>query len=57
MISKVNLNLKKIWPLIFFIIVVLILWNTYILFQTVKNEERKKIKLWAMAQKELIESN
>ena len=57
MISKVNLNLKKIWPLIFFIIVVFILWNTYILFQTVKNEERKKIKLWAMAQKELIESN
>ncbi len=57
MISKVNLNLKKIWPLIFFIIVSLILWNTYILFQTVKNEERKKIKLWAMAQKELIESN
>ena len=57
MISKVNLNLKKIWPLIFFIVVVFILWNTYILFQTVKNEERKKIKLWAMAQKELIESN
>ena len=57
MISKVNLNLKKIWPLIFFIIVVFILWNTYILFQTVKDEERKKIKLWAMAQKELIESN
>ena len=57
MISKLNLNLKKIWPLIFFIIVSLILWNTYILFQTVKNEERKKIKLWAMAQKELIESN
>ena len=57
MISKVNLSLKKIWPLIFFIIVAFILWNTYILFQTVKNEERKKIKLWAMAQKELIESN
>ena len=57
MISKVNLNLKKIWPLILFIVVVFILWNTYILFQTVKNEERKKIKLWAMAQKELIESN
>lgn len=57
MISKVNLNLKKIWPLIFFIIVASILWNTYILFQTVKNEERKKIKLWAMAQEELIESN
>ncbi len=51
------MNLKKIWPVIFFIIVAFILWNTYILFQTVKNEERKKIKLWAMAQKELIQSN
>tara|TARA_Y100000768_G_scaffold272401_1_gene208425 strand:+ start:2660 stop:3823 length:1164 start_codon:yes stop_codon:yes gene_type:complete len=57
MISKININLKKIWPVIFFIIVTFILWNTYILFQTVKNEERKKIKLWAMAQKELIQSN
>ena len=57
MISKINMNLKKIWPVIFFIIVAFILWNTYILFQTVKNEERKKIKLWAMAQKELIQSN
>ena len=57
MISKINMNLKKFWPIIFFIIVAFILWNTYILFQTVKNEERKKIKLWAMAQKELIQSN
>jgi len=51
------MNLKKFWPIIFFIVVAFILWNTYILFQTVKNEERKKIKLWAMAQKELIQSN
>ena len=57
MISKINMNLKKFWPIIFFIVVAFILWNTYILFQTVKNEERKKIKLWAMAQKELIQSN
>tara|TARA_B100001029_G_scaffold172028_1_gene169391 strand:- start:1332 stop:2495 length:1164 start_codon:yes stop_codon:yes gene_type:complete len=57
MISKINMNLKKFWPVIFFIVVAFILWNTYILFQTVKNEERKKIKLWAMAQKELIQSN
>ena len=57
MISKINMNPKKFWPVIFFIIVAFILWNTYILFQTVKNEERKKIKLWAMAQKELIQSN
>ena len=57
MISKINMNPKKFWPVIFFIIVAFILWNTYVLFQTVKNEERKKIKLWAMAQKELIQSN
>ena len=57
MISKINMNPKKFWPVIFFVIVAFILWNTYVLFQTVKNEERKKIKLWAMAQKELIQSN
>ncbi len=57
MIPKTIYNLKKIWPIIIFAIVALILWNTYILFQTLKNEEREKMKLWATAQKELIESN
>lgn len=39
-----------------FFIVTLILWNTYILFQNLKNEERKKIVLWAQAQEEIIKS-
>lgn len=33
-----------------FIIVLLIVWNTYYLFQTFKEEERFKIELWANAQ-------
>ncbi|MDB2701700.1 HAMP domain-containing histidine kinase [Flavobacteriaceae bacterium] len=48
----------KNWGLIgAFAIVSLILWNTYILFQVVKKEERTKMELWATAQKELVESN
>ena len=39
-----------------FLIVSLILWNTYILFQNLKNEERKKVVLWAQAQEELIKN-
>ena len=33
-----------------FLIIVLILWNTYFLFQTFKEEERAKMELWADAQ-------
>ena len=40
-----------------FAIVLLIVWNTNILFQLVKEEERNKMELWATAQKELVESN
>lgn len=36
-----------------FLIVVLILWNTYTLFQIFKQEERNKMELWATAQKSL----
>ncbi|MDA9972051.1 HAMP domain-containing histidine kinase [Flavobacteriaceae bacterium] len=51
-------SLRKNWGLFgAFAIVSLILWNTNILFQVVKNEERTKMELWATAQKELIESN
>ena len=34
-----------------FVIVVLILWNTYTFFQIFKNEERVKMQNWALAQK------
>ena len=44
------------WVIIFasFLIISLILWNTYTFFQIFKNEERLKMNLWANAQKTLI---
>ena len=36
-----------------FLIVLLILWNTYNFFQIFKNEERNKMELWALAQKKI----
>ena len=44
------------WVIIFasFLIISLILWNTYTFFQIFKNEERLKMSLWANAQKTLI---
>lgn len=40
-----------------FVIVSLILWNTYTFFQIFKNEERLKMEVWATAQKSLINAN
>ena len=40
-----------------FIIIVLILWNTYTFFQIFKNEERVKMEHWADAQKTLINAD
>jgi two-component system, sporulation sensor kinase D len=47
------------WTIIMasFVIVSLILWNTYTFFQIFKNEERVKMELWATAQKTLINAN
>jgi len=44
------------WIIIFasFLIISLILWNTYTFFQIFKKEERLKMNLWAKAQKTLI---
>jgi two-component system, sporulation sensor kinase D len=39
--------------LISFVIIVLILWNTYSFFQIFKNEERTKMQHWAVAQKKI----
>lgn len=44
---------KRIIIFILFIIVSLILWNTYIFFQKFKQEERAKMEIFAAAQKEL----
>lgn len=47
------------WVIIFasFLIISLILWNTYSFFQIFKNEERLKMNLWAQAQKTLINAD
>tara|TARA_B100000902_G_scaffold400030_2_gene474774 strand:- start:2666 stop:3820 length:1155 start_codon:yes stop_codon:yes gene_type:complete len=57
LISLIKNNFKNSWLLAAFLIVSLILWNTNLLFETLKNEERKKMKLWALAQEELIENS
>ena len=36
-----------------FVIISLILWNTYVFFQSFKKEERSKMQTWAKAQKEV----
>ncbi|GIQ59439.1 sensor histidine kinase [Flavobacterium collinsii] len=47
------------WIIIFisFLIISLILWNTYTFFQIFKNEERLKMNLWANAQKTLVNAD
>lgn len=47
------------WVIIFasFIIISLILWNTYRFFQIFKNEERVKMEVWALAQKKFLNGN
>lgn len=56
MTRKITLSIKRIWPLVAFLIVILIVWNTNVLFQKLKKEERLKMELWAMAQKDFIEN-
>jgi len=50
-------NKNNSWLLGAFLIVALILWNTNILFQNLKKDERAKMELWGMAQQELIENS
>ena len=47
------------WFIIFasFVIISLILWNTYVFFQIFKNEERVKMEYWADAQKTIINAD
>jgi len=51
-------NLTR-WVIIIssFLIASLILWNTYLFFQTFKEEERNKMELWATAQKSLMNAD
>ncbi len=57
MTFKMNRNILR-WLIIVasFIIISLILWNTYIFFQNFKAEERTKMQNWSLAQQELYKS-
>ena len=57
MLAFIKKNKNNSWLLVAFFIVALILWNTNILFQNLKKEERTKMELWGMAQQELIENS
>ena len=57
MLAFIKKNKDNSWQLVAFFIVALILWNTNILFQNLKKEERAKIELWSMAQREFVENN
>lgn len=48
--------LKNSWLFFAFLIVALILWNTNILFKNLRQQERNKMELWAMAQEEYIQN-
>lgn len=52
---------RNVWRwiiiLVSFLIVLLILWNTYTFFVFFKNEERAKMEYWADAQKTIINSD
>lgn len=58
MIFSENRNLIR-WIIIIasFIIISLILWNTYIFFQNFKAEERTKMENWSFAETELVKSD
>ena len=56
-LNRLTLNLKNSWLLFAFSIVVLILWNTNILFEKLSEDDRSKMELWAKAQKEYIQGN
>ena len=55
-IQKRILKLKNSWLIFAFAIVILILWNTTILFRNLSEEERNKMELWVMAQKAYIQN-
>lgn len=57
MLGFIKKNKNNSWLLGAILIVALILWNTNILFQNLKKEERAKMELWGMAQQELIENS
>ena len=56
LINLFKSKFKNFWLLLVFVIVSIILWNTNNLFNSLRLEERNKMKLWAMAQEEYIKN-
>ena len=56
LLSNLKNQLKNSWLFFAFAIVILILWNTYLLFESLSLQERSKMELWGMAQKEYIQN-
>ena len=54
--NNFNFKTKNTWLIFAFILVILILWNTNALFDSLSLQERSKMELWAMAQKEYIKN-
>ena len=56
LLDKFMNQLKNSWLFFVFALVALILWNTNILFESLSLQERQKMELWGMAQKEYIKN-
>ena len=55
--TKYRNTFRWVMILLSFIIISLILWNTYVFFQNFKAEERSKMDIWAEAQSDFINSD
>ncbi|MEH6534914.1 MAG: HAMP domain-containing sensor histidine kinase [Psychroserpens sp.] len=57
MALTINRNMTR-WIIIVasFIIISLILWNTYVFFQNFKAEERSKMEIWSLAQRDMFKA-
>tara|TARA_S200000501_G_scaffold184021_1_gene173236 strand:+ start:735 stop:1892 length:1158 start_codon:yes stop_codon:yes gene_type:complete len=56
LVNRLEKGIKNGWLWAAFAIVGLIVWNTNMLFRQMRAEEREKMELWAMAQKESIQN-
>ena len=56
LINLFKSKFKNFWLLLVFVVVSIIIWNTNNLFNSLRFEERNKMKLWAMAQEEYIKN-
>ncbi|MEW4923305.1 HAMP domain-containing sensor histidine kinase [Algibacter sp. 2305UL17-15] len=55
--TKYSNTFRWVMIAVSFVIVSLILWNTYVFFQNFKEEERIKMEIWSFAQDEFVNSD